>query len=363
MKRLLVTLLALALTLPACGRKEIHHRQILQFGTIIDVTLVADRALAERAFEMLEKDFARMQHDWQVWKPGPLMTLNEAIAAGKTVTPAPSPTPADHITSLNGVPYSEFIILDPETEAHVREIYERGQALGRDPHAFSKLGDSLIATKHFLRVFDGRDPNLGGYNLGEYAYLQDTIDYFAGSFQRYGRAVRLGMNTRMVFDPKWADEEACGAGVNLLDCEIWAHNPSFMFVQLGTNDHRSLALFQENYERIVEYLIYQGIVPILFTKADRLADPLNQNNAIIREIAATYHVPLIDMDRLADTLPNRGLKADNIHLNAPDRYDYARPETFRHGTAIHSLAALIMLDYVRAIVASPENRPTITPTP
>ena len=295
--------------------------------------------------------------------PIPIVITPTEPPVVEPVTPAPSPTPADHITSLNGVPYSEFIILDPETEAHVREIYERGQALGRDPHAFSKLGDSLIATKHFLRVFDGRDPNLGGYNLGEYAYLQDTIDYFAGSFQRYGRAVRLGMNTRMVFDPKWADEEACGAGVNLLDCEIWAHNPSFMFVQLGTNDHRSLALFQENYERIVEYLIYQGIVPILFTKADRLADPLNQNNAIIREIAATYHVPLIDMDRLADTLPNRGLKADNIHLNAPDRYDYARPETFRHGTAIHSLAALIMLDYVRAIVASPENRPTITPTP
>ena len=188
-----------------------------------------------------------------------------------------TPTPADHIATLNGIPYSEFIILDSETEAHVRAIYERGQTLGRDPRAFSKLGDSLIATKHFLRVFDGRDPNLGDYNLGEYAYLQDTINYFAGSFHRYGKAVRLGMNTRMVFDPKWADEKACGGGVNLLDCEIWAHNPSFMFVQLGTNDHYSLALFQENYERIVEYLIYQGVVPILFTKADRFADPLNQN--------------------------------------------------------------------------------------
>ena len=272
-----------------------------------------------------------------------------------------TPTPADHIATLNGIPYSEFIILDSETEAHVRAIYERGQTLGRDPRAFSKLGDSLIATKHFLRVFDGRDPNLGDYNLGEYAYLQDTINYFAGSFHRYGKAVRLGMNTRMVFDPKWADEKACGGGVNLLDCEIWAHNPSFMFVQLGTNDHYSLALFQENYERIVEYLIYQGIVPILFTKADRFADPLNQNNTIIREIAVTYHAPLIDMDRLAETLPNRGLKDDNIHLNAPDRYDYTRPETFQHGTAIHSLAALIMLDHLRSMVTSPENHPTITP--
>ena len=295
--------------------------------------------------------------------PPPIDMTPVEPPAPASVSPAPETTPGNHITTLNGLPYDAFIILDDETRAHVQTIYERGQELGRNPHAFSKLGDSLVATKHFLRVFDGRDPNLGGYNLGDYAYLQDTIDDFAGSFHRYGKAVRLGMNTRMVFDPKWADEQACGAGVNLLDCEIWAHNPSFMFVQLGTNDHRSLLDFQENYEHIVDYLIHQGIVPILFTKADRLADPLNQNNAIIREVAAHYHVPLIDMDRLAETLPNRGLKADNIHLNAPDHYDYSQPETFRYGTAIHNLAALIMLDHLRTIVNSFEIHPTITPAP
>ncbi len=295
--------------------------------------------------------------------PQPIIVTPTETPVAAPAAPLPTATPANHITTLNGVPYDEFIIMDAETEAHVREIYQRGQKLGRDPHAFSKLGDSLIATKHFLRVFDGRDPNLGDYNLGDYAYLQDTINYFAGSFHRYGKAVRLGMNTRMAFDPKWADEKACGAGVNMVDCEIWAHNPSFMFVQLGTNDHRSLALFQDNYQRIVEYLIYQGIVPILFTKADRLADPLNQNNSIIRETAEKYHVPLIDMDRLAETLPNRGLKADKTHLNAPDRYDYSRPETFRYGTAIHSLAALIMLDQLRSVIAQPAASPSPSPTP
>ncbi len=291
--------------------------------------------------------------------PPIIVTPTEAPAAA--AAPRSPSTPPDHPATLNGVPYAEFILLDEETAAHVQAIYQRGQKLGRNPHAFSKLGDSLIATKHFLRVFDGRDPNLGPYNLGDYAYLQDAIDYFAGSFHRYGRAVRLGMNTRMVFDPKWADEKACGAGVNMLDCEIWEHNPSFMFVQLGTNDHRSLKLFQDNYQQIVEYLIYQGIVPILFTKADRLADPLNQNNQIIRETAQKYHVPLIDMDRLAETLPNRGLKEDNIHLKAPTRYDYSRPETFTYGTAIHSLAALIMLDELRGVIARPASTPQPTP--
>ncbi len=92
MKRLLFTLLAL-LALAGCQRETIHHARILQFGTLIDVTLVAEPALAERAISMLEKDFAEMQRNWQVWKPGPLMTLNKAIAAGRAIEPHPSLPP------------------------------------------------------------------------------------------------------------------------------------------------------------------------------------------------------------------------------------------------------------------------------
>ncbi len=276
-------------------------------------------------------------------------------AATVQATPSPRPETSDHPTSVNGVPYSEFIILDPDTAAHVREIYARGQTLGRDPHAFSKLGDSLIASKHFLRVFDQKDPNLGPYNLGDYVYLQETIDTFRGSFHRYGVAVRVGLNTRMVFDPKWAKKDACQPYENMLECEVRLHNPSFMFVQLGTNDHRSILVFRENYSRIVERLIYLGVVPILFTKADRLADPLDQNNQVIREIAAQYHVPLIDFDRLAETLPQRGLKSDHIHLKPPKRYDYTQSETLKSGAAVHSLAALIMLDHLRELVQNPHD--------
>ncbi len=92
MNRILPALWIL-LTLAGCQRETLHHARILQFGTLIDVTLIAEPAVADRAIAMLERDFAAMQHDWQVWKPGPLQRLNDAIAAGEPIEPDPSLPP------------------------------------------------------------------------------------------------------------------------------------------------------------------------------------------------------------------------------------------------------------------------------
>ncbi len=281
----------------------------------------------------------------------PILTV-QAIASTPSPQPENSPTPIAILQpprAVNGVPYEAFILLDANVRENVREIFLRGQKIGRDPHAFSKLGDSIIASAQFLRVFDGVDPFLGAYDLGEYAYLQRTIDYFHGSFARYGAAVRIGLRAQFVFDPEWTKTGMCEPSVNMVDCELWLHNPSIMLIQLGTNNRGSASLFRENDERLVQYLMYQGVAPVLITKADRSEGADNRNNRIIREIAEQYHLPLIDFDRLADTLPNRGLKADRIHLKPAPRYDYRQPETFDYGTAVHNLATLMMLDELRAL--------------
>ena len=295
---------------------------------------------------------------WSTFTPTPtpaLETPTPALAQSSAPQPTPSPTPissptptSQHPQEVNGMPFADFIIMDEGVKAHVREIYSNGLELGRDPHAFSKLGDSLIANSHFLRVFDLMEPKLGTYDLGDYDYLQDTIDYYAGSFDRLGAAVRPGLNTIMVFDPKWVENEDCLPGENMMECEIRLHNPSVMIVQLGTNDRASS--LEVKYDEIVRYLIEQGIVPILYTKADRGGGPNNQNNEIIRAIAQKYQVPLIDFDILAETLPDRGLKSDHTHLSVAPRFDYSDPATFRYGDAVHNLAALIMLDAVRKTI-------------
>ena len=249
------------------------------------------------------------------------------------------------------MPYSDFILLSPEVKANVRKIYARGHKLGRNPHAFSKLGDSLIANPYFLRVFDQKDPNLGPYDLGEYAFLQKTIDYYKGSFDRYGVAIHVGLHSWSVFDPMWADKEWCQPGENLLDCEIRLNNPSVMLVLLGTNDNAPKGTFAASYDKIVAHIIEQGIIPVLFTKTDRFEGEDNRNNLAVLKTAQKYKVPVVDFDKLAARLPNRGAGPDNIHLSIADNNDYTDANTMRYGNVIHNLSTLIMLDRLQATLA------------
>ena len=149
----------------------------------------------------------------------------------------------------------------------------------------------LIATPQSLAKWDGDD-----YNLGEYAFLQPTIDQYAGSFGRYGVSVRVGLHSWSVFDPLWADKEFCLANEDLLACEIRLNNPSMMIIFLGSNDAGSPGGFDFNYRQIVDTLIEQGIVPLLATKADRFEGGDNVNNNIIRQIAVDYQLPLMEFD-------------------------------------------------------------------
>ena len=77
-----------------------------------------------------------------------------------------------------------------------------GQSLGRNHNAFSKLGDSVTLTDHYLTRFDS-----GHYVLGPYEYLQSTIDHYNGSFGRYGVATKVGLHAWSIFDPLWANKE------------------------------------------------------------------------------------------------------------------------------------------------------------
>ncbi len=303
----------------------------------------------------------------------PTTTLTPTGTTTPTATSSPTPRPTDTPTptatptirppeAINGMPASEFILIDEQARASIRKIYARGQAMGRNPTAFSKLGDSLIANPFFLRVFDQLDPRLGHYNLGNrYGYLQDTIDYYHGSFDRYGAAIRVGLHAWSVFDPMWANKKLCNPNENLLDCEIRLHNPSVMVVLLGTNDNVPQSYFQKHYEKAVKHIIDQGIVPILFTKADRHEGVDNHNNIAVRQIAQKYHLPLVDFDKLADTLPSRGLGPDNTHLKVARSYNYADPETFKYGTAVHNLVTLMMLDQVRQTLAQSDTTNTTQP--
>jgi hypothetical protein len=281
--------------------------------------------------------------------PPPTATpISPTAAPSETPAATPSPTPTatpDPARQINGVPFDEIAVIPPAVADNVRAIAARGRELGRDPQAFSKLGDSGVLIESNLTRFDN-----GPYTLGLYDFLQPTVDYFAGSWARYGAGARVALTTIGTFDPMWANPDYCTAGEHLLACEIRLHNPAVLVIRLGTNDGR--AELYENYMRqIVQYAIDNGVVPVLGTKADRFEGD-DSINAATRRIAADMRVPLWDFDHLADTLPERGLTDDNAHLTVYRNNDYTDPETFTHGYPMSDLSTLVVLDALRELLSA-----------
>lgn len=267
--------------------------------------------------------------------PPAIYALSTANAAN---TPVLTLTP--RLETLNGVPLSEIIVLPPAARRFARSIYEYGQSLGNNPHAFSRIGDSVIEQPYFLTRFDDDE-----YNLGNYAFLQATIDHFDGSFDRPDIAVWRGLHSWSVFDPVWALKPPCASGETVIACVIRVEQPSILFLRLGTNDVGVPDAFETNMRRMIVYAVEHGVIPVLITKADRHGG--DDNNAIIRRLASELAVPLWDFDRAASALPNRGLDQDGIHLTTFYAHDYRQSVALQRGHGLQNLTALLMLDALR----------------
>ncbi len=285
--------------------------------------------------------------------PPPTNTPTETLPATATALPTPTPTTIPPGELVNGLHVNEFITFPPEVETHVLEIYALGQEKGRRPNAFSKLGDSSAASPDFLVRFDQRT-----FDLAQYEYLQETIDYYHKSFQHFGAALKIGLPATAVFVPDLMDLDMCDPELDtdMLDCEFRLFNPSILLIVLGTNDKSDQ--FEPRMERIVTYTMEQGIIPVLITKADRFEGEDNRNNISIRRIAKKHQLPLIDFDILAETLPNRGMQQEDVHLTWYGPFEYTSPEPFERGYPMLNLATIMMLDKIHNAIQAeyPEER-------
>lgn len=269
-------------------------------------------------------------------------------AVSESATPAPTPAPPTPAppqptaASLNGIPIQRLLVLPDATRAHVRDIFAQGQAQGRNARAFSKVGDSTMVYPPFMAAFDRRV-----YRLGKFAYLQPTIDHYAGAMGRSSVAVKKGMHTWSQFDPAWAVPELCAPNEGPLACEIRLNNPAVAIIRLGANDTEFPYEFERNLGAIVLYCLDHGIIPVLGTKPDHQEGDSNLLNNIVRKTASAYNVPLWDYDRIAGTVPGRGLEPDLIHMQGGGTRDYTLPAAMRAGDSLEDLSALMMLDTLR----------------
>ncbi len=254
--------------------------------------------------------------------------------------------------STAALPMQEPYLQDFTTRA--REIYRRGLKMGNHPNVFAVIGDSNSASLLYLEPFDR-----GDYNLGPYGYLQDTINYFKGSFTFTSVAAVVGFDTLKLMDPSRAKLGECRAGESPLQCEYRRKRPSVALILIGTNDTMNWQAFESNLRPIIEYTIAQGIVPVLFTKGDDLEytkyhAPEGYINSVIKRLSVEYRIPLLDLHQVTTRLPNDGFGSDGFHFNvSPDGQtaDFTG-DHMNYGYTIRNLTALQMLDAVRRLILS-----------
>jgi hypothetical protein len=288
-----------------------------------------------------------------------------APAASETqqITPLPEKTepalptqPPTARPALDADDWMSFPVI-PAVSDTARAIYRRGITLGRDPHAFSKVGDCQVATDFFLVSFDLP----GYYKLGENTSLQETIDWFSGSFSRRSKSMRDAMRAESLFSALFADPKNCQPGEGPLACEYRLYNPSIAIISMEQtwSPHVDVEKYTQYMRQMIEYTISQGIVPILATKADNLEGD-HQINRIIAQLAWEYEIPLWNFWAAVQPLPYHGLISntptggkDMYHLTVGRYFDFSTPDEERSGWTMRNLTALQSLDAVWRGVSEP----------
>ena len=271
----------------------------------------------------------------------------------------------DSVVQSGPTLYPDGRLLSPVTEdvaENLRAIAFTGLELKSD--VFMKVGASSTVSNANLYCFAGNH-----IQLDEYQDLQPAIDFFlAGDadggnpFERETLAAKVGMSAGWVMT----------GSPSPLELEIEAIQPSYAFVHYGTNDmglgstyESALWKFGDRMLELSDELIAEGIIPVLMTIAARGDKPSANRwvptyNAVIRAVAQSRQIPLLDLHYALQPLEGDGLSGDGIHLNTYKADGSYRPCVFTpaglaFGMNMRNLVSLMALDTLRWIVALEEN--------
>ena len=235
----------------------------------------------------------------------------------------------------------------PTVSERAREIYQEGIANGNDSHSFTKIADCQNIARFWMGYFDN-----GTYELGEeYAYLEDVIQNFKGSYERDGVATQGGYNVAAVLNPFSIPEdfiEPCETGESPVDCELRLVTPSITFISLEQNwSGKSPDKYGGYLRMILEKTIEAGSLPILITKADNIEGD-HSINQMIATLAVEYDIPLWNFWAAVQELPYQGVSNDGFHLTVGDRslMNFTDGDYMTLGVSMRNLTGLQTLDAV-----------------
>jgi len=212
-------------------------------------------------------------------------------------------------------------------------VYERGLALGNNPHAFSLFGDCQARPGEFFGVFETDEEIIQGLS----PELHDVVEHFEGSFNRESPTAQDGTTPGSLLWTQWhRGEYGCTFAETPVECELRIHRPSFVIIQIGTHfESRNT----EYLRRVIVQLLDAGVVPILATKADN-REKDERINRDMSMLAAEYDLPLWNFWAAVSHLPNRGLYTRSDRPLQGDIY------LTEEATVIHRMTGLEALNVV-----------------
>lgn len=271
--------------------------------------------------------------------------LTQPLKASQTeATQTPDPQPN---ATLGEDGWQNWPVYPESLSQYAREIYAAGIAAGNDPTRFSKIGDCQNINTYFLALYD--DPS--AYTLGEqYLDLQETIDYYAGSWSRQSISVRGGFNVATIFNPWFSNKEFCSENETPIDCELRVNKPSVVLISMEAWWNGDPARYEMHLRRIVDTVLTYNALPILATKADNLEGDYDINRSIV-QIAYEYDLPVWNFWRAVQEIPRKGLEDDMFHLTH-GLNDFSNAKNLRQGWPVRNLTALQAIDAVRRLLAT-----------
>lgn len=242
----------------------------------------------------------------------PQVTQNDSPVEQEPTSASPTITPTQD-TRLLPEDWREWSII-PDLTSTARAVYEKGLAMGNDPHAFSKVGDCQNLKTVFLWKYDHLDIYSFDWDIDPYL---DTIENFAGYFDRDGYSAQYGFTAASPLSQIQADLQYCQPGETPLECELRITRPSIVLISLEFPfNGRTPGLYEQYVRRIIEYSMQQGVMPILATKADNVEKD-HSINLTIASLAYEYDLPLWNWWAAAQDLADAGIDPyrDGFHIS------------------------------------------------
>jgi hypothetical protein len=267
----------------------------------------------------------------------------ESLKSTLTITTSPTALPSITATPIYRDGSWMVMPVVPQLGENGQEIFLRGLTLGNDPHAFTRGGDCASTVPWFLSSFD---KGAAYYRLGAYEELQNSIDYFAGSFDHVSVAAYQGFAAASVLSTFIFNSDQCQLDETPLICEYRLFRPAFAIIALGTNGYYPAEAFEARMRQILDITIERGIVPILATKADNNEGDQSINN-LIGKLAYEYDIPLWNFWLAVQDLPGKGLNITDVdHLTWNFNY-FDDPQVLLSSWPVRNLTALQVLESMR----------------